>query len=97
MTGPLRVVCTVILLTIVWTFRRTRGAVFLGFLAGIWLRRLWITGPARTGALGTGGGEGGTPPRWVRIASGPVTSGRAIGGRRSLFKAPPAKQVTRWW
>ncbi len=98
MTGSLRVVFTVALLTIVWMFRRTRGAVIVGFLAGMWLRRLWITGPTRAGSLGSGGG---TPPRWVQFASGHAR-GRAIssGAQRhtgDLFKAPRAKQVARWW
>jgi hypothetical protein len=95
MRNALRIMATISLLLIVWTFRRTRGAIVLGFLAGLWLQRTWVTGPARRGALGHGG-----PPSWVRAAAQAGT-GRALTSRThqhtgSLFEAPPAKSV-RWW
>jgi hypothetical protein len=98
MSGTLRVIFTVVLLTIVWTFRRTRGAIVISFLAGLWLRRAWVTGPARRGALGQAGG----PPRWVQAASGHLGTGQALtsGAQQhtgSLVKAPPAKRAARWW
>jgi hypothetical protein len=92
MNRTLRVVFTILLLTLVWTFRRTRGAIVVTFLAGIWLRRAWVAGPNSQGALGRSG-----PPRWVRAASGNALTAGTQRHTGSLFEAPPAKQSTRWW
>ncbi len=98
MSRALRITATILILTIVWTFRRTRGALVLTFLAGLWLRQAWVTGPAQRGTLGRDNG----PPRWVRGASGQLGVRRAITSSNhqhtgSLFEAPPAKQAARWW
>jgi hypothetical protein len=92
MNRTLRVVFTILLLTLVWTFRRTRGAIVVTFLAGIWLRRAWVTGPTNRGTLGRSG-----PPRWVRAASGNALASGTQRHTGSLFEAPPAKQTARWW
>lgn len=98
MSRGVRIAATILALIIVWTFRRTRVALVLTFLAGLWIRRVWITGPGQRGTLGRGSG----PPRWVHAASGQLGVGRAItsGNHQhagSLFEAPPARQAARWW
>jgi hypothetical protein len=100
MSRAIRVVFTIVVLLVVWIFRRTRGAAILALLAGAWLRRAWVTRPARTGTLGRRAG----PPRWVRAASGRV-AGKTLAARRQehtgdLFDpTPPSSKppVQRWW
>ncbi len=87
MSRALRIVFTVVLLTILWSFRRTRGAFVVTFLAGFWLRRTWVTGPARRGQLGPAG----QPPNWVRAATDQVGASRALTSRASQSGA------ARWW
>jgi hypothetical protein len=90
-------VFTIFVITFVWMFRRTRGAVVLGLLAGLWLRRVWVTGPTKVGTLGGPG----RPPRWVRAASRHVGARRALGSgphhTGSLFDPKPPKDVAHWW
>jgi hypothetical protein len=93
-----RVVCTIVVLVVVWLCRRSRHAALLGAGAVAVLRRLWVTGPAQRGALG----RTGEAPRWVRVASGQVVTGRTIGSGRhghtgSLFGTTPARHTERWW
>jgi hypothetical protein len=99
MGRAVRVIATVTVLLVVWTFRGTRLAAVLAVIAGAWLRRVWVTGPTRYGTLGRKNGA----PRWVRAASGRVAGRALTPGQQhtgSLFDPDPPKQlpgITRWW
>jgi hypothetical protein len=99
MGRAIRVIATVVVLLVVWVFRGTRLATLFAAIAGAWLRRVWVTGPTRTGTLGRKAGA----PRWVRAASGRVAGRSLAPGQQhsgSLFDPDPPKQlpgISRWW
>jgi hypothetical protein len=92
----IRSVITLVVLLLVWLFRGTRAAAIATFLGGAWLRRAWVTKPARGGTLGRAG-----PPRWVRYATGRVAGRSLPSGQHTgdLFEAGPATKPTveHWW
>jgi hypothetical protein len=100
MARVLRVLGTLTVLLIVLVFRGTRLAAVATGVGGAYLRRVWVTGPSRSGTLGRKSGA----PRWVRAATGRVagSSLTPVGEERtgSLFDPPSSKPlpgISRWW
>jgi hypothetical protein len=96
MSRVIRSLFTIIVLLLVWLFRGTRAAALTALVGGAWLRRAWVTKPARGGTLGRTG-----TPRWVRFATGRVAGERLSSGQHTgdLFEAGPASKPTveHWW
>lgn len=92
MSRALRILATILVLLLVWTLRGTRAAALATLLGGAWLRRSWVTRPARLGSLGRHteprAGCGRPPGVWPSTRHPRTAGGSASCSGRSARSGP---------